>query len=151
MALCWTRGELVKAMLTEVSTRQHWAIENALHWVLDVTFREDDSRVRDQCAARNLAVLRRMAINLVGRDGSTKASVRARCGPGGKGPPGTTTTCSSFWRGRSSARRSRGDALVLTPVVSGPSPRSSDRVQPSRGTGGRLVPGSRSLPRAGNQ
>ena len=58
--------------------RQHWAIENALHWVLDVTFREDDSRVRDQCAARNLAVLRRMAINLVGRDGSTKASVRAR-------------------------------------------------------------------------
>jgi len=58
--------------------RKHWAIENALHWVLDVTFREDDSRVRDQHAARNLAVLRRMAINLVGRDGSTKASVRAR-------------------------------------------------------------------------
>ena len=58
--------------------RQHWAIENALHWVLDVTFREDDSRVRDQRAGRNLAVLRRMAINLVGRDGSTKASVRAR-------------------------------------------------------------------------
>ena len=58
--------------------RQHWAIENALHWVLDVTFREDGSRVRDQRAARNLAVLRRMAINLVGRDGSTKASVRAK-------------------------------------------------------------------------
>jgi predicted transposase YbfD/YdcC len=58
--------------------RQHWAIENALHWVLDVTFREDDSRVRDQRAARNLAVLRRMAINLVGRDGSPKASVRAK-------------------------------------------------------------------------
>jgi hypothetical protein len=49
-----------------------------LHWVLDVTFREDDSRVRDQRAARNLAVLRKIAINLVGRDGSTKASVRAR-------------------------------------------------------------------------
>src|SRR3954453_959661 len=58
--------------------RQHWAIENALHWVLDVTFREDDSRVRDQHAARNLAALRRIAINLVGRDGSTKTSVRAR-------------------------------------------------------------------------
>ena len=51
---------------------------HALHWVLDVTFREDDSRVRDQRAARNLAVLRRIAINLVGRDSSTKASVRAR-------------------------------------------------------------------------
>jgi predicted transposase YbfD/YdcC len=58
--------------------RQHWGIENALHWVLDVTFREDDSRVRDQHAARNLAALRRIAINLVGRDGSTKTSVRAR-------------------------------------------------------------------------
>jgi predicted transposase YbfD/YdcC len=58
--------------------RKHWGIENAVHWVLDVTFREDDSRVRDQHAARNLAALRKIAINLVGRDGSTKASVRAR-------------------------------------------------------------------------
>jgi predicted transposase YbfD/YdcC len=58
--------------------RTHWDIENALHWVLDVTFREDDSRVRDRRAARNLAVLRRIAINLVGRDRSARASVRAR-------------------------------------------------------------------------
>ena len=34
--------------------RRHWSIENALHWVLDVTFREDDSRVRGRTAARNL-------------------------------------------------------------------------------------------------
>jgi len=58
--------------------RAHWGIENALHWVLDVTFREDDSRLRDRRAARNLAVLRRIAVNLVGRDRSAKASVRAR-------------------------------------------------------------------------
>ena len=58
--------------------RAHWGIENALHWVLDVTFREDDSRVRDRRAARNLAVLRRIAINLVGRDRAAKSSVRAR-------------------------------------------------------------------------
>ncbi len=58
--------------------RTHWSIENALHWVLDVTFREDDSRVRDRRAARNLAVLRKIAINLVGRGRSTKASVRAK-------------------------------------------------------------------------
>ena len=58
--------------------RAHWGIENALHWVLDVTFREDDSRVRDRRAARNLALLRRIAVNLVGRDRSAKASVRAR-------------------------------------------------------------------------
>ena len=42
--------------------RTHWGIENAVHWVLDVTFREDDSRVRDRTAARNLAILRRMAV-----------------------------------------------------------------------------------------
>lgn len=46
--------------------------------MLDVTFREDDSRVRDRRGARNLAVLRKIAINLVGRDRSTKASVRAK-------------------------------------------------------------------------
>ena len=58
--------------------RTHWTIENGLHWVLDVTFREDDSRVRDRTAARNLALLRKIAINLIGRDRSTKASMRAK-------------------------------------------------------------------------
>jgi predicted transposase YbfD/YdcC len=58
--------------------RSHWAIENTLHWTLDVTFREDDSRVRDRTAARNLALLRKIALNIVGRDKTTKASVRAR-------------------------------------------------------------------------
>src|SRR3954465_6567349 len=60
------------------AVRGHWAIENALYWVLDVTFREDDSRVRDQHAARNFAVLRKIALNLVSRDRSAKASVRAK-------------------------------------------------------------------------
>jgi predicted transposase YbfD/YdcC len=60
------------------AVRSHWAIENTLHWVLDVTFREDDSRVRDRTAARNLALLRKIALNIVGRDTTTKASVRAR-------------------------------------------------------------------------
>jgi predicted transposase YbfD/YdcC len=58
--------------------RSHWAVENALHWVLDVTFREDDSRVRDHTAARNLALLRKIALNIVGRDRTSKASIRAR-------------------------------------------------------------------------
>lgn len=58
--------------------RSHWAVENALHWVLDVTFREDDSRVRDRTAARNLALLRKIALNIVGRDQTSRASVRAR-------------------------------------------------------------------------
>ena len=58
--------------------RSHWAVENALHWVLDVTFREDDSRVRDRIAARNLTLLRKIALNIVGCDRASKASVRAR-------------------------------------------------------------------------
>ncbi len=43
----------------------HWAIENSLHWVLDVGFREDDSRLRDRNAAANLSVIRKIVINLV--------------------------------------------------------------------------------------
>jgi predicted transposase YbfD/YdcC len=58
--------------------RRHWSIENALHWVLDVTFREDDSRVRDRTAARNLALLRKISLNLVSRDRHGRASRRGR-------------------------------------------------------------------------
>jgi len=53
-------------------------IENGLHWVLDVTFREDDSRVRHRTAARNLAILRKIAINLMGRNRTPRISMRAR-------------------------------------------------------------------------
>lgn len=45
--------------------RGHWAIENGLHWSLDVTFREDECRVRDRHAADNLAWLKRFAITLL--------------------------------------------------------------------------------------
>jgi predicted transposase YbfD/YdcC len=45
--------------------RSHWSIENTLHWCLDVTFREDESRVRDRLAADNLAWLKRFAISLL--------------------------------------------------------------------------------------
>src|SRR3954469_9109897 len=50
----------------------------SLHWVLDVTFREDDSRVRDRTAARNLALLRKIALNLVAQDRSPQTSLRGR-------------------------------------------------------------------------
>ena len=58
--------------------RRHWSVENALHWVLDVTFREDDSRVRDRTAARNLALLRKIALNLVARDRRSRTILRGR-------------------------------------------------------------------------
>src|SRR5262249_41716052 len=47
--------------------RGHWRIENNLHWQLDVTFREDDSRIRDRNAAQNFALLRRVALGLLKR------------------------------------------------------------------------------------
>jgi predicted transposase YbfD/YdcC len=47
------------------AVRSHWAIENTLHWCLDVTFREDESRLRDRHAADNVAWLKRFAISLL--------------------------------------------------------------------------------------
>jgi predicted transposase YbfD/YdcC len=49
------------------AVRSHWAIENSLHWVLDVTFREDESRIRRGDAAENMTVLRRLALNICKR------------------------------------------------------------------------------------
>jgi predicted transposase YbfD/YdcC len=47
------------------AVRRHWAIENTLHWSLDMTYREDESRVRDRTFAENLAWLRRMTLGLI--------------------------------------------------------------------------------------
>ncbi|MTH94565.1 ISAs1 family transposase, partial [Roseibium sp. RKSG952] len=60
------------------AVRNHWAIENSLHWVLDVGFREDDCRVRDRNAAANLSVIRKIAINLVKADKSQKGSIKGK-------------------------------------------------------------------------
>jgi predicted transposase YbfD/YdcC len=59
------------------ATRFHWAVENSLHWVLDVIFREDDARVRVGHAAHNMAVLRQLALNIIKNDKS-KGSIRTK-------------------------------------------------------------------------
>jgi predicted transposase YbfD/YdcC len=54
------------------AVRSHWSIENQLHWVMDVNFKEDQSRARSGYAAENLATLRRWALNLVKADDQKK-------------------------------------------------------------------------------
>lgn len=50
------------------ASRQHWGVENNVHWCLDVTFKEDQSRAREGHAAQNLATLRRLALNALRRE-----------------------------------------------------------------------------------
>lgn len=59
------------------AVRAHWHIENSLHWVLDVTFREDLARVRKGYGAKNMAVVRHFAINIV-RTADDKLSLKTR-------------------------------------------------------------------------
>jgi len=60
------------------AVREHWGVENALHWVLDVSFREDDCRIRQGHGAQNMAVLRHMALNLLRREPGHKRGIKAR-------------------------------------------------------------------------
>lgn len=60
------------------ATRSHWRVENSLHWVLDVSFREDESRIRKDNAPDNFAVLRHIALNMIKRETSLKKSIKAK-------------------------------------------------------------------------
>lgn len=69
--------------LTDAATfgraaRGHWGIENGLHWVLDMAFREDESRVRLGHGAENMIVLRHLAVNLLKREQTTKVGIKAK-------------------------------------------------------------------------
>ncbi len=64
------------AKLFGQSIRSHWGIENSLHWVLDVALNEDDCRIRKDNAPENFAVMRRLAVNLLGREKTHKRGVK---------------------------------------------------------------------------
>ena len=60
------------------ATRDHWHVENKLHWVLDVAFREDESRIRKGDGAENFSVLRRIALNLLKKEKSEKTGIETK-------------------------------------------------------------------------
>ncbi len=68
----WSAGEALARV------RGHWSIENQQHYVLDVVFREDASRTRRGFAAENLALIRRLALNLLNQDTSLQRSKRRK-------------------------------------------------------------------------
>lgn len=60
------------------AVRSHWGVENKVHWIMDVCFREDQSRARAGYAAENLATLRRLALNLLRRETTKKRGIRGK-------------------------------------------------------------------------
>jgi len=58
--------------------RKHWAVENSLHWVLDVAFREDQCQIRKDNGAENFAMLRHIAVNLLKREKTAKVGVKIK-------------------------------------------------------------------------
>ncbi len=60
------------------AVRGHWGIENSLHWVLDIAFREDESRIRKENAPANFATIRHMALNLLRKETSLRRSIKGK-------------------------------------------------------------------------
>lgn len=64
--------------LFSYAVREHWGIENKVHWILDVAFREDLSRIREGHSAHNFAVLRHIALNLLQKEKTAKVGTHAK-------------------------------------------------------------------------
>ncbi len=78
---CETRyfiASVAQAQPVGQAVRLHWGIENSVHWVLDIAFREDECRVREGHSAQNFAILRHIALNLLRQDQTAKLGVKAK-------------------------------------------------------------------------
>jgi len=60
------------------ATRGHWKIENQVHWILDVVFREDACRIRKGGAPQNMAILRHIALSLLRRERTERVGIKAK-------------------------------------------------------------------------
>ena len=68
----------VKAKSLAHAVRSHWQVENRLHWCLDVCLNDDQARARVKNSAQNLAVVRRMVLNILRLDKSRKGGIKGR-------------------------------------------------------------------------
>jgi predicted transposase YbfD/YdcC len=66
------------AKLLNEAIRSHWAVENSLHWVLDMTFHEDGSRIKKENAPENFGLLRRLALCLLKKESTSKRSIKGK-------------------------------------------------------------------------
>ena len=66
------------ARLLNGAIRSHWGVENSLYWVLDVTFQEDRSRIKKENAPENFGLLRRLALCLLKKEGTSKRSIKGK-------------------------------------------------------------------------
>ncbi|MEO0986021.1 MAG: ISAs1 family transposase, partial [Cyanobacteria bacterium J06639_14] len=65
-----------EAQRLATSIRTHWSIENPLHWVLDVAFREDDCRIRTDHAPENFTLLRHLAVSLLNQEKTAQIGIK---------------------------------------------------------------------------
>ena len=71
-------SQLPDVEVLEPTIRKHWLVENQLHWCLDVSFREDDCRVRKGNAAGNFAIVRHVALNALKNEKSSKVGIKTK-------------------------------------------------------------------------
>ena len=87
---CYISSRVLSPQAFADTVRSHWAIENNLHWTLDMTFNEDQSRLRVGHGANNMAIVRHFALNLI-RQATDKRSIKRRRE---NAPHGILNTCS---------------------------------------------------------
>ena len=129
------------------AVRGHWAIENSLHWVLDVGFAEDQSRLRKGFGAKNMAVVRHFALNLVRRPRTRNPSSCAGKSPDGR-PAISTASSMHSWAnwirgpgaqpGARTAAQPGGGATGGSPAAPGPAWSPPDRPARPPGAGEQL-------------